>query len=147
MTRTLRLQPAVLALAAIAVLIAAVLLASQTPAQAQTAGAHDTLALTCDVQLDSGGRAVVEFEDCGNDFGTDNSVNPAGAFLTGRAAYIGPTPVRNLNATGTPGPVVATVGEGTATQFKVRWFGLQDQPLNGQKVRFMLFATALKSQG
>jgi hypothetical protein len=146
MTRTLKLQPAVLALAAVA-LVAAVLLAGTGPAQAQTAGAHDTLSLTCDVQLDSGGRAVVEFDDCGNDFGTDNSVNPAGAFLTGRATFIGVTPTRNLNASGVPGPVVATAGEGTATQFKVRWFGLQDQPLNNQKVRFMLFATALKSEG
>ena len=146
MIRTLKLQPAVLALAALAILTAMAVAAAQ-PAKAQTAGAHTAIRVTCDEQLDSTGRAVVEFEDCGNDFGTDNSVNPAGAFLTGRPAFIGVTPARNLNAAGVPGPVAATVGEGTATQFKIRWFGLNDQPLNNQKVRFQVYADASVSAG
>lgn len=146
MLRTLKLQPAVLALAVIAVLVAWALTVAQ-PSQAQTAGAHTAIRVTCDEQLDSGGRAIVEFEDCGNDFGSDNSVNPAGAFLTGRPTFIGVSLTRNLSASGTPGPVTFQAGEGTATQFKIRIFGLQDQPLNGQKVRFQVYADASPSTG
>jgi hypothetical protein len=146
MIRTLKLQPAVLVLAALAILAAMAVAAAQ-PAKAQTAGAHTAIRVTCDEQLDSTGRAVVEFEDCGNDFGSDNSVNPAGAFLTGRPTFIGVSLTRNLSASGVPGPVTFQAGEGTATQFKVRIFGLEDQPLNNQKIRFQVYADASASTG